>query len=87
VTIAAGSSKAVEVTPDSEDYIVSVVDMNGKVIGSFAFKAVEDKASVASPVVVLTVILAIIFLVLLIVLIVLIGKKPERTEDFGESYY
>ncbi len=86
VTLAAGSSKAIEVNPDSENYTVSVVDMNGKVVGSFTFNAVED-TSVASPIVVLTVILAIIFLVLLIVLIVLIGKKPERTEDFGESYY
>jgi len=41
----------------------------------------------ANPVVVLTVVLAIIFVVLLIVLLVLIGKKPEKSEEFGESYY
>jgi len=87
VTVPAGASKAVEVNPDSEDYIVNVFNMNGEVVSSFTFSAVEEDSSVTSPVVVLTVILAIIFLVLLIVLVVLIGKKPERTEDFGESYY
>ena len=37
--------------------------------------------------VVLTVILAIIFIVLLVVLIVLLTRKPEKREEFGESYY
>ena len=45
----------------------------------------EGKA--VNPIVVLTVVLAIIFLVLLVVLIVLIGRKPQKTEEFGESYY
>jgi preprotein translocase subunit SecG len=62
--------------------------MNGDVVESFTFSSTEDvKASMSDPVVVLTVILAIVFVVLLIVLIVLIGKKPEKSEDFGESYY
>jgi hypothetical protein len=86
VTVSAGSSKTVEVTPTSEDYTVNVLTMNGELVDSFTFQAVE-KASVTSPIVVLTVILAIIFLVLLVVLIVLIGKKPEKAEEFGESYY
>jgi len=86
VTVSAGSSKTVAITPDSEEYEVSVLNMNGEVIDSFTFSAVED-TSVTSPVVILTIILAIVFLVLLVVLIVLIGKKPERTEEFGESYY
>ena len=86
VTVSAGSSKTVEVTPNSEDYTVNVLTMNGELVDSFTFQAVE-KTSVTSPIVVLTVILAIIFLVLLVVLIVLIGKKPEKAEEFGESYY
>jgi len=86
VTVAAGSSKTVTVTPDSEDYTVNVLTMNGELVDSFTFQGAEE-ASVTSPIVVLTVILAIIFLVLLVVLIVLIGKKPEKAEEFGESYY
>lgn len=86
VTVSAGSSKTVEVTPNSEDYTVNVLTMSGELVDSFTFQAVEEK-TVTSPIVVLTVILAIIFLVLLVVLIVLIGKKPEKAEEFGESYY
>jgi hypothetical protein len=40
-----------------------------------------------NPTVLLTVVLAVIFVVLLIVLIVLLTRKPERTEEYGESYY
>jgi hypothetical protein len=38
-------------------------------------------------VVALTIVLAIIFVVLVIILIVLLTRKPEKTEEFGESYY
>jgi len=86
VTVSAGSSQTVQVNPNSDEYTVSVLDMNGELVDSFTFNAVED-TSVTSPIVILTIILAIVFLVLLVVLIVLIGKKPERTEEFGESYY
>jgi hypothetical protein len=86
VTVGAGSTKTVAVTPNSEEYTVSVLEMNGELVDSFTFSAVED-TSVTSPIVILTIILAIVFLVLLVVLIVLIGKKPERAEEFGESYY
>lgn len=87
VTIDAGSSKTVQVNPDTENYTVNVVDMDGELVNTFTFSAVEKNASVTSPIVVLTIILAIVFLVLLVVLIVLIGKKPEKAEEFGESYY
>ncbi len=40
-----------------------------------------------SPTVLLTVVLAVIFVVLLIVLIVLLTRRPEKSEEFGESYY
>ena len=55
--------------------------------GTVNFSGTSESQELASPVVVLTVILAIIFLVLLVVMIVLITKKPEKTEEFGESYY
>ncbi len=86
VTVGAGSSQTVQVMPNSEEYAVSVLDMSGELVNSFTFNAVED-TSVTSPIVILTIILAIVFLVLLVVLIVLIGKKPEKAEEFGESYY
>jgi len=41
----------------------------------------------ANTTVLLTVVLAIIFVVLLVVLIVLLTRKPEKSEEFGESYY
>ena len=65
VTVPAGESKTVEVSPDSEDYTVNVLTMSGELVGSFTFQSVEEEKSVTSPIVVLTVILAIIFLVLL----------------------
>ena len=95
VAVPAGSSKTVKViaNADSEgeyafnvnifsgEELVDTVTLNAKVEGS------KKTLGTNNPVVVLTVILAIIFIVLLIVLIVLIGKKPEKTEEFGESYY
>lgn len=88
VTVSAGTSKTITVEPSTDEYTVSVLSMDGKVVDAFTFSSTTEKESAMSnPVVVLTVILAIVFLVLLIVLIVLIGKKPEKSEDFGESYY
>ncbi|MEN7982144.1 MAG: hypothetical protein ABFQ65_01725 [Nanoarchaeota archaeon] len=88
VTVSAGTSKTITVSPSTDEYTVSVLTMSGEVVDAFTFSSTtEDKASISDPVVVLTVILAIVFVVLLIVLIVLIGKKPEKSEDFGESYY
>lgn len=89
VTVEAGSSKTVAISPTSDEYAVTVLSTNGEVIDSFTFNAaVKDTSdSSSSPIVILTIILAIVFLVLLVVLIVLIGKKPEKSEEFGESYY
>lgn len=90
VTVSAGSSETVEVNPVANEYTVSVLNMNGEIVKSFVFDAEEakqDNFNTSDPIVVLTIILAVIFVVLLIVLIVLIGKKPEKSEDFGESYY
>ncbi|RLG10678.1 hypothetical protein DRN69_08710 [Candidatus Pacearchaeota archaeon] len=86
VSIQAGSSKTVQVNPTSEEYVVTVLTIDGKIVESVTFSS-SEAAQISNPVVVLTVILAIVFLVLLIVLIVLVTKKPEKKEEFGESYY
>lgn len=94
VAVPAGSSKTINLEASSEESgeyefdvdllsdeeVMNTVTMKANVEG-------EETTQFASPVVVLTIVLAVVFLVLLIVLIVLLGKKPERTEDFGESYY
>jgi len=51
---------------------------------------VEGKSltgTASNNIVALTIVLAIIFIVLVIVLVVLLTRRPERTEEFGESYY
>ena len=94
VAVPAGSSKTVIVVANAAEegvFNFNVDVLSGETLVDtvnlgLSAKAVEEN-TVASPIVVLTVILAIIFLVLLVVLIVLLGKKPNQTEEFGESYY
>jgi len=87
VVVPAGSSRTVTVSPNAEDYNFNVNVFSGeKLVATVNFTGSMERA-IASPIIVLTVVLAIIFLVLLVVLIVLMGKKPEKTEEFGESYY
>lgn len=85
VSVQAGSSKTVPVSATSDEYSVNLLTMDGKLVGSFVFTRGTEQLS--SPIVVFTVILGIVFLVLLVVLVVLITKKPQKTEEFGESYY
>ena len=91
VVMPAASSKTVPITvPTSGDYKFDVSVMSGeKVLSTVNFSGSNQASSVqlTNPVFVLTVILAIVFLVLLVVLVVLITKKPQKTEEFGESYY
>ncbi len=95
VAVPAGSSKTVQftVTADREgdyDFKVNVHGANGAVIAEQSYTAnVEGKAKAVggNAAVVLTIVLAIIFVVLLVVLIVLLTRKPEKAEEFGESYY
>ena len=96
VAVPAGSSKTVKVTANADkageykfnvnvfsgEELVQTIALNAKVEGSAI-----GGTNITSPIVVLTIILAIVFLVLLVVLIVLLGKKPEKSEEFGESYY
>ena len=86
VFVAAGSSKVIKVSPESGAK-VNVFTINGELVSTVTFDSKIESDSVSNSVVILTVILAIVFLVLLVVLIVLITKKPEKTDEFGESYY
>jgi len=90
VVMSAVSSKTVAIeVPTNGDYKFDVAVMSGNsVLGTVNFEGSSDGTTqLTSPVFVLTVILAIVFLVLLVVLVVLITKKPQKTEEFGESYY
>jgi len=91
VVVPEGSSTWVKVTADGVSkgtyvYDINILAVDGTLVDSVTLTS-KVEGGVANPVIVLTIILAVIFLVLLVVLIVLIGKKPEQTEEFGESYY
>lgn len=90
VAVPAGSSKTVTVTAKAlseGEYNFDVNVFSGENFVSKVTLNLKAEGKSVNPIVVLTVILAIIFLVLLVVLIVLIGKKPQKSEEFGESYY
>jgi len=93
IAVPAGESKTVKLMASStktgkQSFTVNVMS-DGNLVQSQAFIAnVEGKGlSTGNATVVLTVVLAIIFVVLLVVLIVLLTRKPEKKEEFGESYY
>ncbi len=101
VVVPAGSSRTVMVeasSPEIGTYSFSIdVTSDGKILSTKSYTAkVQDAKSVAgvsgpsgvmNTTLLLTVILAIIFVVLLVVLIVLLTRKPEKSEEFSESYY
>lgn len=91
IAVPAGSSKTVTVTANANtegeyDFTVNVFS-GEKLVDTVTLSLNVEGNSATNPIVILTVVLAIIFLVLLVVLIVLITKKPEKSEEFGESYY
>lgn len=98
VALPAGSSKTVKLEAksdkaDSYNFAVNV-HSGGELVAREEFTTVVEGAKAGgnvigktSPTVLLTVVLAVIFVVLLIVLIVLLTRKPEKSEEFGESYY
>jgi hypothetical protein len=87
VTIPAGSSKAVTVSATgSEEYTVDVFKMNGELVESVKLTA-KTSSTGSEFVTVLTAVLLVVFLVLLAVLVVLVTKKPQKDEEFSESYY
>jgi len=90
VVVPAASSKTVTIqVPTSGEYSFDVAVLSGdQLLDSVNYSGTGSSApSITSPVMILTIILAVVFLVLLVVLIVLITKKPQKTEEFGESYY
>jgi len=91
VAVPAGTSKTVKITANAVsegEYNFDVNVFSGEtLVDAVTLSTNVEGKTATNPIVVLTVILAIIFIVLLIVLIVLMGKKPEKAEEFGESYY
>ena len=86
VVVPAGASKTITASATG-DYTVNVFSKDGQLLESVNVPATVQTGSAGNAVAVLTVILTVVFLVLLVVLIVLITKKPEKTEEFSESYY
>lgn len=90
VAVPAGTSKTVIVTANAAnegEYTFNVNVLSGNELEGIVTFSLSAEGKKSNPIAVLTVILAIVFLVLLVVLIVLLGKKPQKTEEFGESYY
>ena len=94
VAVPAGSSKTVKITAMASkegnyNFKINTHSADGELVGMQEFVAdVAGKTvAIGSAAVVLTIVLAIVFAVLLIVLIVLLTRKPEKSEEFGESYY
>ncbi len=91
VAVPAGSSKTVKIFANADsrgEYQFDVNVFSGEdLAGSVRLNANVEGVAAESAIVILTVVLAIIFIVLLVVLVVLLRKKPEKTEEFGESYY
>ncbi|MCK5150149.1 hypothetical protein KAJ87_04460 [Candidatus Pacearchaeota archaeon] len=90
VFVQAGSSETVTITSDAEgeySFDVSVFSLDGKLVSTVTFSGEAEVNQLTNPIVILTIVLAIVFLVLLVVLIVLVTKKPQKAEEFGESYY
>ena len=86
VVIPAGSSRTI-LASSTGDFKVNIFSKDGQLLDSVTVPALYAGGAGGNAVAVLTVILAIIFLVLLVVLIILVTKKPEKKEEFGESYY
>ncbi len=90
VAVSAGTSKTVIVTANAVEegeHTFNVNVLSGDQLEGVVTFSLNAEGKQSNPIAVLTVILAIVFLVLLVVLIVLLGKKPQKTEEFGESYY
>lgn len=90
VAVPAGLSKSVAINAVAQkegEYTFNVNVFSGEKLEQVVSFGLTAEGRATSPVAVLTIVLAIIFVVLLVVLIVLLGKKPQKTEEFGESYY
>ena len=93
-TVPAGSSKTILVNVKANregtfNFGVTAVSdgFSEKALYSATVEGRSVTSSAGNNVVALTVVLAIIFVVLLVILIVLLTRRPEKSEEFGESYY
>ncbi len=95
VVVPAGDSKSVSFDASAAkegkySFAVNVYS-DGELVKKYNFVAniqeSKGKGFAGNATVILTIVLAVIFVILLVVLIVLLTKKPEKTEEFGESYY
>ncbi len=89
VVVPAGSSKTVKVYASANKegtykFDVTILNKN-EVVNKLSFDLEAERKTNAM--VLLTIALALILLVLVVIAIVLLGKRPSKTEDFGESYY
>jgi len=89
-----GSSKTVNVEASAAKagtYQFAVnVNSDGELVKKENFTAQVSSKGIstgANTTIVLTVVLAIVFIVLLVVLVVLLTRKPQKSEEPGESYY
>lgn len=91
IAVSAGSSREIAVRAKANnegEYAFNVnIFSNDQLVEVTTLNLVAEGKMAINPTVILTIILAIVFIVLLVVLIVLLSKKPEKTDDFGESYY
>ena len=69
------------------NFAVNVNTAEGELVEKVTMNAVVTGGTFGGSVAILTLVLAIIFVVLLVVLIVLLTRKPEKVEEFEESYY
>ncbi len=92
VSVPAGSTRNVVITAESSEEGEQVFTTNfvtaGVVVESkqLTLDVEGTSVNVDSPVL-WTIVLVIVLVVLLVILIVLLGRKPEKEEEFGESYY
>ncbi len=92
VAVPAGDSKTVKVYAKANEegnfnFAVRATSNSFSETAQFSATTERNTITGGNNVFALTIVLAIILVVLLIVLIVLLTRKPERTEEFGESYY
>ncbi len=91
VAVPSGLSKTVRIIAKADakgNYDFDVNILSGEeLVGTVTLNANVESGAAESAIIALTLILTIVFIVLLIVLVVLLRKKPEKAEEFGESYY
>lgn len=91
-TVPAGSSKVVKISAKANregtfGFSVTATSENFSETANYTATVQGKTIATSSNVVLLTIVLAIVFVVLVVILIVLLTRKPQKSEEFGESYY